>query len=314
MAACEETDFPVFASSLQQFPRPRDIKLQPEELNMSLVDFLSMGECELQVLVAERNNALGRVMAPSKNLLYEHHFIRMAESCRETLLSDSAENAGLISQLNEAVRVKQQNKPIVFWNATLANPEFSGLFSPARPAVTNRTDVESTASALQTIAGFYDIYGLADSEVDLEPSFQILQSSGAVITTLKKLERLTFALNHVATTLEKRMRERPVCVNGVRDQAANELIGLFKSYYIKRLQPEMAQYQQYANTLLPAIETLITHIKPIIPPAFEPYYEVTLSKQNEKSILQQFRNAVKRHSSAWQSVLDACGLTPGDLL
>lgn len=314
MAACGERDFPTFESSIQQFPRPRDLKLQPEQLNMSLVDFFSLGDCELQALVAERNNALGRVMTPSKNLVYEHHFLLRAQNCLYTLLADSAENADLVLQLKDAIRVKQQNKPIVFWNATLANPEFAGLFSLAKTAAPNRTDVENTASAMQTIAGFYNSFGLTESELDLEPSFRILQSSGSVSTTLKKLERLTFALNHVAETLEKRMRERPVCVNGVRDTEANELIGLFKSYYIKRLQPEMAQYQQYANALLPVIETLITHIKPMLPPAFKTYYAANLSMQHEASIISRFRNAVKRHSSAWQTVLDACGLTPGDLL
>ena len=155
---------------------------------------------------------------------------------------------------------------------------------------------------------------MIESDIDLGPSFQILQSSAAVTTTLKKLERLTFALNHVATALETRMQERPVCVDGVRDREANELIGLFKSYYIKRLQPEMAQYQHYANALLTAIETLTTHTKSIMPPAFKQYYAANLSMYNEESILQKFRDAVRRHSSSWQAVLDACGLTPGDLL
>jgi len=315
-STCEKKLISVEEPQLVPYPRQRELKQQQEELSISLVDFFSLGDCDLQELIAERNNALGRVMAPSKKLIYEHQFLLRAKRCMSVLKTDSVTNAALIDELKKAIAVKQRNRPINFWNATFASPEFADLFSLANAPRANNASVHAALDALNSISSFYPMFGREDILIDLEPGYQALGASKAIGAVLKRLNRFTFILNATSAALENRTLsiESGRSTAGESKEIALQLVRIFKSYYIKRIQPEIAQYNNYANLLFPALQKLIELPELDGTEAFQTYYNHQLSPTGDSTVLAQFREATLRHSRAWQVVLDECGLQPGDLL
>ncbi|MFP3442432.1 DUF3080 family protein, partial [Pantoea sp. SIMBA_133] len=67
--------------SASQLPRRRDRVLTMPELDMGMLDFLSLYGCELQYVVGEKNSVMGRVMQPLNRLRYEIRFIEAARDC-----------------------------------------------------------------------------------------------------------------------------------------------------------------------------------------------------------------------------------------
>ncbi|MBC7184704.1 MAG: DUF3080 family protein, partial [Marinobacter sp.] len=84
-----------------QLPRRRDRVLAMPDLDMGMLDFLSLYGCELQYVVGEKNSVLGRVMQPLNRLRYEIRFIEAARDCLPGI-----EDEDLAEELEEAVQAK----------------------------------------------------------------------------------------------------------------------------------------------------------------------------------------------------------------
>lgn len=100
-------------ASASQLPRRRDRVLAMPDLDMGMLDFLSLYGCELQYVVGEKNSVLGRVMQPLNRLRYEIRFIEAARDCLPGIKDE-----GLAEELGEAVQSKLESLPIAVWNAT----------------------------------------------------------------------------------------------------------------------------------------------------------------------------------------------------
>ncbi|MEZ4763154.1 MAG: DUF3080 family protein [Calditrichia bacterium] len=90
-----------------QYPRHRDLFIPIDEVRISLLDF-SLDDCDLQILVAERNNAMGKVMSSPQILVYEHQFLVKLHACLDKLSMESdgskewqAQLARLIHKIGE---------------------------------------------------------------------------------------------------------------------------------------------------------------------------------------------------------------------
>lgn len=108
----------------RQMPRRRDRVLSMPELELGMLDFLSLYGCELQYVVGERNSIMGRVMQPANRLRYELRFIQAARTCMPTLADDD-----LRTVLAEAVASKRASLPLAVWNATWGTAEVETLFT-----------------------------------------------------------------------------------------------------------------------------------------------------------------------------------------
>ena len=92
-----------------------------DQLNISLLDFLNLYGCELQVIVGETNSILGKFAAASQALIRELAFLRVAPECIRTLEEEN--KMELAAQLRNAVKIKRQNLGRVIVNAVLSGPE-----------------------------------------------------------------------------------------------------------------------------------------------------------------------------------------------
>src|SRR5690606_22489725 len=100
------------------------------ESEISMIDFLALFGCELQMVIGERTSGLGRVMHPGTRLEYEVRFLETATVCLQTL-----DNKTRRSKLQQAIAAKEAGLSRVIWNATWGTREIEQLFSRSQGLV-----------------------------------------------------------------------------------------------------------------------------------------------------------------------------------
>lgn len=79
--------------TVEPLPRSRYRRQDLPELDMGLVDFLSLYGCDLQVVIGERTSTLGRVAPPGKRMAYHLRFLEAADDCLPKVESESRSKA-----------------------------------------------------------------------------------------------------------------------------------------------------------------------------------------------------------------------------
>lgn len=296
-----------FPTALVPYPRPRDLRLEQQDLRIGLLDLVSLEKCGLAELVAARNSGLGKVMTPSQQLLYEHRFLGLARACVDTLATRP--DAELQALLKEVVAVKERDITRAFWNATMAGPEFAVLFSLATtplPLVDgDGTAVEEALSYFVELRPRLGDAALALDSEKFEGHFYALQKRRYGGQLLRAMEALTHSLDGAAAALEKRLALKIVCFDGRPTPDARVMHAVFAKFYAGRIQPYLASVHHQSRTYL----TLVDHLGGNSPAAFRAYRDAQLGLDNPQGTYSQFTRAIQRHTRAWQRLFDQCGLS-----
>lgn len=93
--------------TVEPLPRSRYRRQDLPELDMGLVDFLSLYGCDLQVVIGERTSTLGRVAPPGKRMAYHLRFLEAADDCLPKVESESRSKA-----LEEARAARADSLPL----------------------------------------------------------------------------------------------------------------------------------------------------------------------------------------------------------
>src|SRR5690554_5048651 len=96
-----------------QLPRRRDRVLDMPELDIGMLEFLSLYGCELQHVVGEKSPVMGKVRQPVSRQRYEVRSIRGAGDCLPEV-----EEAELGQPLAEAIASKRDSLTRAVWNPT----------------------------------------------------------------------------------------------------------------------------------------------------------------------------------------------------
>ena len=121
--AAPETEAP-------RLPGRRERRLEVGDYRIGLLDALNLQECRLGELVVQRNTLLGRVMVPSRRLVYELEVLEAADVCLPEL--DDRRSV----ELGELMDRKRAELPRHVWNAVWEKSELCDylLFSGGDPA------------------------------------------------------------------------------------------------------------------------------------------------------------------------------------
>ncbi|WP_296270463.1 DUF3080 domain-containing protein [Pseudomonas sp. UBA6323] len=306
--AADVNAFDSRSVSQYRLPARRERLAEIPELRIGLLDLvIDARRCpHLQQLISQRNSSLGKQLMPSQRLGYEGDLLRAIDDCLPHLQDDSS----LKTTLQRLASDKRQQLPAVFWNALNGSPEFENYLRFADQAVPVDTQEDSAAlDALQRLGRIgAGLPGqLPPSAKELEPLFFALYASeqgGQLITSLTSLRH---NLDVGSEILEQRQHGRPLCPLGQATPRGRILQNIFVKFYAGGLQPYLAQVDQRGQQW----QAALLQLQRIdgIPPATREHLQRLAGEQG--SLWQGFRTATARHVKAWQTLLNSCGLAPG---
>lgn len=298
--------------SASQLPRRRDRVLAMPELDMGMLDFLSLYGCELQYVVGEKNSVMGRVMQPLNRLRYEVRFIESARECLPDIEDDE-----LSEELTSAIDSKLESLPVAIWNATWGVEEIEKLFTLAKgdypvssegnPLSDLALDIESLNAAVSRLYS-QDLAVSLDFAGDVHQRWQAEYRAGQLINSALLL---TARLRDGTALLRQRIEDRPLCINGRPNNQSDIVQSMFLSVYIGKIQPYMSTVTEGRNALIEPFERLAKLQRGVMPERFTGWYERHLSQDAETSLWRELDVAMMAHTRAWQELLGQCGLRPG---
>ncbi|REG84898.1 DUF3080 family protein [Marinomonas pollencensis] len=270
------------------------------KFDVSILDFLSLQQCDVGFLAGERNSVLGRVMPNSQRFLYEINIIRAIESC-------SIENTQLADKLHEIARLKRKELPIAYTNAVFNGAEGQAFFSLSNgfiPLSNRSVNYQSLLASLESIKQIGErlrslprVEGKA-YEADLK-ALSDSEYAGQLMYSLAQLKRFLTAVSSAIEGLPDEVCGPPLAF----------LSQQFERHYIKKIQPYMARMNSAAYRLLPLIEQIAKLGSPL-PKALEQHLAI-LSVTQDDSLWRQYQRASQRHAFAWSQLFQRCGVEIG---
>lgn len=303
---------PVFSDlpPASPLPRRRDRRLPMPELDMGMLDFLSLYGCELQVVVGEKNSVMGKVMQPLNLLRYELRFIEAGEQCLPEISRESVKES-----LEEAIASKKETLPVVLWNGTWGVEEMESLFTlakgdyPIAPEGNPVSDLAIDANRLndlteQLLRG--DLSPSLDFLGAVQQRWQAEYRAGQLINSARLL---IARLEDASALLEQRINGRPLCLDGKPNNQSDIVQSMFFSVYIDKVQPYMSDLRQARRQLIEPLYQLAALQRDTMPAAFRDWYRYHLA-DGEESLWRRLDQAMAEHTRLWQGLLEQCGLRP----
>lgn len=294
-------------------PRRRERVLAMPELELGMLDFLSLYGCDLQFIVGEKNSIMGKVMQPLNRLRYELRFIASAERCLQTSVDDDDEELKEI--LQQAADSKRESLPIAVWNATWGVEEVETLFTTSKgfyPVIAegSLSDLGREAEQLQRAT-----QRLLNGELDLNLDFagtvhQRWQAEYRAGQLINSALLVSARLANGTEVIQRRLAQRPLCLNGKPNNQSTIVHDMFFSIYIGKVQPYLADMRRARTELMePLAELARTQVK-VMPDSFRVWQARALPAGPE-SVWADLDQAVMDHTRSWQQLLEQCGLRPG---
>ena len=299
-------------ATAEPMPRRRDRVLALPDLDMGMLDFLSLYGCELQYVVGKKNSVMGRVMQPLNRLRYELRFIQSARKCLPEV-----EDEKLAKALETAITSKIGSLPIAVWNATWGTAEIEQLFTLSKGEYPVSTEGNPVADLAREVTNLNTaVSAVLEGDLTVSLAFagavqQRWQAEHRAGQLLNSALVLAARLQDATSLLRMRIQGRPLCLNGKPNQQSDIVQGLFFSVYIDKVQPYMSDVQRARTALIKPFETLAAMQRATMPEAFLPWYRRYLSSDADASVWRQLDAAMIQHTKAWQALLEQCGLRPG---
>ncbi|MBE0485259.1 DUF3080 domain-containing protein [Marinobacter sp.] len=293
-------------------PRRRERVLDMPDLELGMLDFMSLYGCELQYVVGERNSVMGRVMQPLNRLRYEIRFIRAAQDCLSQV-----EDEGLEQTLLGAIESKRASLPIAVWNATWGVEEVERLLTLSKgfyPVASESDVVSDLTRDLGQMNQAVSALAAQQLDVSLDDLGRIHQRwqaefrAGQIINSARLL---IASLNAGSDMIKTRLDERPLCLNSRPNNQSDIVRNFFFNIYIGEVQPYMSDVSRARDSLIVALAELADQQREVMPESFEHWYQRHLSDQSDISIWRQLDQAMMQHTRHWQELLGQCGMRPG---
>jgi hypothetical protein len=297
------------AQALSSYPARRELQSDIPSININLLEFLRLSECELQRHIGQRNGGLGRVMGATQQLIYDVKFIALAKQC----LSQLDPKSRLSTTLRLAYDHKRQYLSSSIWNASFASKEFAYLFSLGASPLSLSAALEQPLqlnNALKNITQKYDRLISDDFSVDsiddIETYYQVIESSKRMGELRLSLQATTRMLQQADEILSIRINEKPLCRQQQSNPQFTIVNNVFYKYYIGQVQPYIAGLHKQATNVFSVVDELVNiqdenHTLHVF---WDNVY------RSDNSEWQLFNQQVKTHTLHWQALLKQCGKLP----
>ncbi|EAQ66529.1 hypothetical protein MED121_07590 [Marinomonas sp. MED121] len=276
------------------------------QFDIGLIEFLSLQQCDLGLLVGKKNSVLGKVMSDSQRLLYEISVIKALNECEP-------ESSELKQKLSSVSAIKRRELAKAYANAVYNSQEADVFFSVSNgylPLSENQSGYQSLRISLDVIAQLGRVINSEKSAafilnsgilVDFESHFKAINDSEYAGKLLLSLIILTDYLNVVADNLTSLTTDPGFC--------RGPMVFLkqqFKRHYIELIQPYMARVNRTAYEVLASLAVIRLS-------SAKASTELTaflnqFSLEDESQIWSLYQVSAKRHAAQWNRLLRACQL------
>lgn len=292
---------PSAIPTVKALPRKRERRLELPEIEMGLVDFLSLYGCELQVVVGERTSVLGRVAHPGTRLDYHIRFISAAEDCLPKIDSDSRAES-----VRSAAGAKRDSIPQALWNGIWGTSEMERFFSRSGGTLPPEPDPAAFRRAeahLETILAL--IEGLEpgripDELAQLDRVYEHWQSRPLAGELLRSAEALRARLDDGTGLIRDHIQERPGCPAGTDAQQR-----LFRTHYLASLEPRLRLVRRHGRSLFARLHQLVHAPGAPIPDAMTPFIQRNL-QPGPDGVWHGLDQSINRHIDAWNQLFSQC--------
>ncbi|WP_082971927.1 DUF3080 family protein [Rheinheimera sp. SA_1] len=290
----------VQLTALPPLPAIRDLMHPISASRLNLLDLVALRHCNLQGLVAERNNSLGKVMSSANLLGYELQLLNGLIPCLvHPELSDS-----LKADLQQIYMQKQQQLPLVLQNFLTTDltlrKQLTGQPRLLAPGASNA--VAEPLTALKNL-NLLKQHLLAQNETiypTLTASFinqqlAVLHHGSFIADWQYSLRRS----NAWLTLLNRQLSSLPAA-SLCKKQAKVEIMNtILTQIFITRVQSYLAELDGISHQLVPELTLLYQGTK-------------LADSVNERAVkpAQALRDLMKQHVSWYQQLQQQCLLIP----
>lgn len=287
--------------TVEPLPRSRNRRLKLPELDMGLVDFLSLYGCELQVVVGKRTSVLGRVAHPGTRMEYHLRFLAAVDACLPKISGESR-----VQALKQARQARSESLPLALWNGVWASDEMAHLASRSGgrlPTPVPEQQLTQLIEGLSTTASM--LAGVEPGEVPpgldtMTQRYRQWRKAPRFGQLLRSAEALQTRLGDATAILNRALGATEGCpVDG-------SALALYRHHYLHGLVGRIRRVRGYGRRMARALEALVRAPDAPVPAAMVPFRDRNLRTRHPGSLWHDLDGAVQRHAGAWNRVLARC--------
>ncbi len=277
--------------SYPSLPSKRELKIDIPSITLGLLESYELRHCQLFELIAQRNSSLGKVQDQFRNYQYQNQLIRGLNRC----LAHPEISPSLKTKLSDILAQKRQQhvlhlSNLLFISDTMRSQLVSyqwidqGMYDHANQVIQALSVISSTVT------------GSNSNERSIVTTQQTLE-------TVPLLGSLSYSLINASQWLkvinqQLYSNDTKITCGAQRDTTKlTYLRNVFDKFYVRQIQPYLAQLDQLYFRLQPSIQILSTT---------HPNYQYPLAQQH-----QRFHRQSERHANYWQQLFKRCGIRIG---
>ena len=235
--------------ALPPLPEIRALSIVIPSATIDLTDMLALDICDLETLIAERNNSLGKVQTDASILQYELKLLVKLGNCLKSPALINQLAPELQATLQQIYQQKQQQLPAVFANVLSRDPTLRQQLSGSQRGVaSDQSGLADTVQALKQLNLLRQFMQqqdyLAASQIQINSALGALYHS-QLVADLQHSLRLS---QQFFFLLDQQLRQIPTAQLCKTDKTVRE--NLLLQIFIGRLQPELARVDGMATELI----------------------------------------------------------------
>ncbi|KTF08869.1 DUF3080 family protein [Pseudoalteromonas sp. 10-33] len=295
----------------EDLPVLKSMKLNPlselknNKITLGIVELAGISSCNLNVVISEHNNQLGKTATAAGRLKYQIDFIQHANSCLASLEKSSA----TYKKIREAKNQKQANLLHYFNAALIEEPELNRIWSLTASELSKEpAGFSDTIEAMQKLTAIKA--QLAQSqfdEINADAIYQALETLNKYRfnQSLIKSVRQQIRLNQSATNLVENIDLNTLCPKNKNKNKAKIMNNIFQKYYLSQIQPYQAQLIGFLEVLQPLLNQ-VWYKEPVTTDAINEL----LAPHSKTNLLNQLKSSAKQHVIWWQEFYKTCEISP----
>lgn len=253
-----------------QFPVQGFALAEPSNESISILEFLSLHGCDLQLVLARKNSNLGRLAGPSQKLLSELAFLDKAPACIASLTEEGEESLG--QRLEAVYQDKRERLPATIFQGTIGSRELRAFWESqpanADPNYPEQVSLE-TIIALQSLNESIEAWlsgDFSNAPANLESVLFELQrgDGGQLLFALRAYaEALTFANTMIGAKVQRD------CSQGFLKAEPAYIDNVIEKFFVGEVQVWASALSRRYYLLLPAYHSVEESLQDAFPDSYK---------------------------------------------